>query len=93
MHNRHPEIALPREVTDVLNIGIGHRTEFSHIEYSITNQEQQLLRKGSFRGMEAQLRISNLPDGMYYLQVKEQDTCLEHCFIKRSEANPLPRFR
>lgn len=81
----YPSFNIPAEVFDLLPIDVNDPVPFRHLEYTILNNERAPIRKGNFKGMFTQLRLSHLPDGLYYLTIGAcPSVSYEHRFIKRS---------
>ncbi len=81
----YPAISIPNEVYDLLQIDVSDPVPFRHLEYTILNNERATIRKGFFKGMYTQLRLTHMPDGLYYLMIGACPTeSTEHRFIKRS---------
>lgn len=81
----YPAISIPNEVYDLLKIDVNDPLHFRHLEYAILNNERATIRKGFFKGVYTQLRLTHLPDGLYYLTIGAcPSESTEHRFIKRS---------
>jgi hypothetical protein len=81
----YPAISIPTEVYDLLQIDVNDPLPFRHLEYAILNNERTTIRKGFFKGFYTQLRLTHLPDGLYFLTIGAcPSESTELRFIKRS---------
>ncbi len=53
------------------------------LQYAITNQNNQILRKGSFTGSSVQLWIAHLQEGKYGFSISSEGMDFQRSFEKR----------
>jgi len=71
-------VHIPSVVDDMVMIEINDETmNNTDIQYCITDSGEHICRKGRFRGLRVQLRLSHLKDGIYnfVLHSCNQDEC------------------
>ncbi|MFT3701033.1 MAG: hypothetical protein QM802_01610 [Agriterribacter sp.] len=75
----HPAfIQIPSVVDDMIMIEINDQgLNNTDISYCITDSVEHICRKGQFRGLRVQLRLSHLKDGIYSFTLHScsQDEC------------------
>ncbi len=60
-----PTVSITQKVFDFMMIEVLHNDISSTYSYAINNADNQLVRKGNFKGQMVQLRLSNVPEGHY----------------------------
>jgi hypothetical protein len=60
-----PTVIITQKVFDFMMIEVQHNDFSSTYSYAINNPNNQLVRKGNFKGQMVQLRLSNVPEGSY----------------------------
>ncbi|MBE2231608.1 MAG: hypothetical protein IAE96_13245 [Chitinophagaceae bacterium] len=79
-----PPVRITREVYDYLFIDVPSGNTRG-LEYSIHSPEGEMLRKGCFRGLSTQLRLTHLPEGQYFLKLESgPEAYEEYQFVKRN---------
>ncbi|MCC6286454.1 MAG: hypothetical protein IT249_01085 [Chitinophagaceae bacterium] len=64
------EVEFPSVVMELLHLRIKEENVANPIfEYSITDTEKKICRKGKFNGFEVQLRVAHLNSGKYFFNL------------------------
>lgn len=65
MLSTKPSVTITQQVFDFMMIEVKHADISSTCKYSIVANNQQVIRKGNFKGAMVQLRLSHVPEGRY----------------------------
>lgn len=65
------EVEFPSVVMELLHLRIKEKEDVTNpvFEYSITDTEKKVCRKGKFNGFEVQLRVAHLNSGKYFFNL------------------------
>ncbi len=89
------EVEFPSVVRELLSLRIKDEELVNPVfEYTITDSEKKVCRKGKFNGLEVQMRVAHLNSGKYYftLNVTNNGESLVYAFEKKPRAGDILEF-
>jgi hypothetical protein len=88
------EVEFPSVVRELLSLRIKDEELVNPVfEYTITDSEKKVCRKGKFNGLEVQMRVAHLNSGKYYFTLNVTNgKSFVYAFEKKPRAGDILEF-